>query len=475
MNEFEPDSPYAQEAPSPLPAPDVPAASLEERGQPRGAESAASESPEARNARVRALTRVLRTLGAGVVAASATTFLFQQWDSGDDLTRYFALLAQSGVLAAIGFFCAVWIRESKSARTFMALAAGMVPALFCILGGLVYSQFSLDGPLTRVASYATWQAPSELSAILTAAATIFAVLPVALFSFLSLARPEAKWLTGTFLLTNAAMLIPSRSPEAMAGLVATLLGGIGWLELTRWRGESAMRTREGWIVRGMVLMPLLLIVLRSFVHYELSLYMASVMSFALSAFLLILSRSQGMRRGRFSLEGATVVPAGLGWLSFGIATVESFALDFGTVLPISALPFALSLLLLSFWVRDGEGQDYRHAAVAISLISMAGFLLVEGGVLAAFLALVSGILAVAYGFFFERKALLVFGALTSAVALLYHVNEAIEIYAHLHWGSLSILGICVILGASVIERHHGKLSSEIARLRARVQGFEVDA
>ncbi len=306
-------------------------------------------------------------------------------------------------------------------------------------------------------------------------ATIVAVAPVALFSFLSLARPEARWLTSTFLVTNAAMLIPSRSPEVMAALVAIMLCGIGWLELTRWRAESAMRTREGWIVRGMVLMPLLLIGLRSFVHYELSLYMASVMSFALAAFLLILSRSQGMRRGGFLLEGATVVPAGFGWLSFGIATVESFGLGFNTALPAAALPFALSLALLSLWVRDGHERDYRHAAVAISLISMAGYLLIEGGVLAAFLGLVSGIIAVAYGFFFERKGLLVFGAVTSAAALLYHVHEAIGIYAHLHWGSLSILGIFVILGASVIERHHGKLSTELARLRARVQGFEMDA
>ncbi len=146
MNENEPDLTY--DPASPFEPADQYSASEASEGEARGleTESVVDESPAARQARVRALTRVLRGLGAGVVAASATTFLFQQWDSGDDLTRYFALLAQSGVLAAIGFFCAVWIRESKSARTFMALAAGMVPALFCILGGLVYSQFSLDGP-----------------------------------------------------------------------------------------------------------------------------------------------------------------------------------------------------------------------------------------------------------------------------------------------------------------------------------------
>ena len=472
MSTSEPEFPPASSGPfGPLPSADT---QTVETGKPL-AKPFNEKSPAERDEHVRGLTRMLRALGAGVVAASASTFLFQQWDSGDDLTRYFALLAQSGVLAAIGFFCAVWIRESKSARTFMALAAGMIPALFCILGGLVYSQLSLDGPLTRVAAYATWQAPSEYAAILTAIATIVAVAPIALFSFLSLARPEAKWLTSTFLVTNASMLIPTRSPEAMAGLVAALLGGLGWLELKRWRAESAMQTREGWIVRGMVLMPVVLVVARSFVHYELSLYMASVISFAAAAFLLMLSRSDGLNRAGFSLEGAAVLPVGVGWLSFGIAMVESARLDPSTVLPLAALPFALSLSLLSLWVRDKQGKDYRNAAVSITLLSMTGYLFIEGGVLPAFLALMSGIIAVAYGFFFERKGLLVFGALTSAAALLHHVLKAIELYAHFHWGSLSILGILVILGASVIERHHGKLSVALARLRTRVQGLEIDA
>ncbi|MFK7896997.1 MAG: hypothetical protein AB8G23_14225 [Myxococcota bacterium] len=450
--------------------------SPESRGMPEAAEEApAPPPPPASDTRVRALTRILRALGAGVVAASATTFLFQKWDSGDDLTRYFALLAQSGVLAAIGFFCAVRIRESKSARTFMALAAGMIPALFCILGGLVYSQFSMDGSLSRVASYATWRAPSEMSAVLTALATLVAVAPVALFSFLSLARAEAKWLTSIFLLTNAAMLIPSRSPEAMAGLVAAGLGGLGWLELRRWRSEPAMQTREGWVVRAMVLMPLLLIVLRSFVHYELSLYMASVVSFAVAAFLLMLSRSSRRGGAGLSLEGVTIVPAGLGWFCFGVATRESFGLELSSALPLAALPFALSLALLSLWVRDGRPRDYQHASVAIGLISMTGYLLIEGGILAAFLALVTGILAVAYGFFFDRKGLLIVGTVTSALALLHHVHHAIEIYAHLHWGSLSVLGIFVILLAGVIERDHGRLSSGLARLRTRVQSIGADA
>ncbi len=47
-----------------------------------------------------------------------------------------------------------------------------MPAHFCILGGLVYSQFSWDGLLAPVASYASWVAPDGASALIALTATL---------------------------------------------------------------------------------------------------------------------------------------------------------------------------------------------------------------------------------------------------------------------------------------------------------------
>jgi len=427
-----------------------------------------AEAGPAAGARVHTLTRVLRVLGAAVVAASATTFLFQHWERGNDLTRYFVLLAQSGVLTAVGFFCAVRMKESKSARTFMALSAGMVPALACILGGLVYSTLSWDGGAVPVAEYASWVAPSGPAALATAGLTLLVAAPVAFLSFLSLARPQARALTGVFLAANGALLIPTRAPDAMAAVLAAVVAGLAACEVLRFRHDSAMRTFEGAVARAMLAAPALLLVARSTLHYEVSLFMGSVLSLAGAAALFVAGRTAHARPWGALLERLAVLPLGVAWLMLAFGMRGSFALPEAAVLPLAGLPFSASLVGLSLYVQR-DGRAHQQLAVVVSLVLMAVNLFVAPGVLSAFLALVTGIVAVGYGLFFDRRGVLGLGVLTAAAALVSHVGHAIELYAHLHWSSLSVLGIAVILGASVIERHHRSIAEQVARLRERAR------
>ncbi len=420
--------------------------------------------------RISLLTRVLRASGAAVVVAAAGTFLFQHWERGNDLTRYFTLLAQSGVLSAIGLFCAVQIRESKGARTFMALAVGIVPALFCILGGLVYSQFSWDGATGDVARYAKWVAPGPIQALATVAATLVVVTLIGFLSMLSLVRTKARPLTAVFLVANAALLIPTRAPEAMAALLAILLAAIATLEWKHWSREPAMRTGEGWIVRAMLALPLAMLVLRSVLHYELSLFMVAVACLAASSLFFLCAYGWAKERFAALCEFAAVVFAALGWGSFAIAAHLAFALPSATFLPMGAFPMAGTFLGMSL-VQARHASTYRNAAVAVALAAVAGSLFLAPSVLASFLALAVGILAAGYGFFFERNALLLCGALTALAGLLRHVAQAIELYGH--WTSLSALGISVILAASLLERHHEAIGNRVRALRERARNYRM--
>lgn len=423
--------------------------------------------------RITMLTRVLRAIGALVVAASAGTFLFQRWEQGTDLHRYFALLAQAGVLSGVGFFCAVRLAESRSARTFQALAVGMLPELFAILGGLVYSQFTLDGPLVQVAGYATWKAPSGFAALATTGATVVVALPVALLAFLSLARSEARALTVAFVAANAALLAPTRHPVATAAIVATGFAGLAWLELRRFQGATAMRTREGLMVRGLLILPLALVIARSLVHYELSLYMASILSFGIAGLLFAFGRARPEVAAAAPFELGTLAPVAIGCLTFAAATVDSFALHEGVFLPLCALPFGLSATVLSLFVRREVAPYTRTIAIVTPLLALGANLFVGVGVLPMFLALVTGIAGVAYGFLFASRGVMALGAVVGASALVGHVLEAIDLYAHFNWGSLSLLGIAVILGASALDRHHAAIGQSLRQLRTRVRGEEL--
>jgi hypothetical protein len=101
-----------------------------------------------------ALTRALRIAGAVLVVASASTFLLQHWQAGNDLLRYAMLVGQPLLLAAVAYFVGLAVRESRSARTLLALVLATLPACFTVLGALVYSRFHLEAlaPLPEYAS-----------------------------------------------------------------------------------------------------------------------------------------------------------------------------------------------------------------------------------------------------------------------------------------------------------------------------------
>src|SRR3954469_19518367 len=118
-----------------------------------------------------ALTRALRIAGAALVVASASTFMLQHWQVGNDLLRYAMLVGQSLLLAAAAYFVGLTLREGRSARTFLALVLATMPVSFAVLGGLVYSRFHLETVAT-LPSYATWIAPNPESAIFAALGTV---------------------------------------------------------------------------------------------------------------------------------------------------------------------------------------------------------------------------------------------------------------------------------------------------------------
>ena len=70
------------------------------------------------------LSSLLRILGSGILVASLSILLFRGWDASTDISRYYTLLAFSGILAVIGFVIGKVVRENKGARTFLALAVG---------------------------------------------------------------------------------------------------------------------------------------------------------------------------------------------------------------------------------------------------------------------------------------------------------------------------------------------------------------
>jgi hypothetical protein len=432
--------------------------------------SAAAPAPAARPPRLEGLPRLLRGVGALALMAAASSFLLQHWESGGDVWRYYALLAHTVLLGGLGFVWGLRAGDAKGARTFLALAAGLVPAHFCILGGLVYSQFSWDGPLSPVAHYATWVAPGPGSALGAAGLSALALGGVTAVAFVALARARAALLGLAYLVGNALLLVPTRDPSwvaAMVGLHAAALLALDWRVV---RSDARLRTLEGSFVRAMLCAPPLLMLARSALHYDLSAawYAVTFAAVALASFAGAEERRllAPLRRG---LRGLSLVALAASSASATLALVEAVSLPDSMALPLGGLGFAAFATGLSLFAGEARwGERYRRAA-ALGLVGATALdLWLFPGVVSSLAALCAAIATLSYGYVTDRRAVFLAGAGGALFAAATHVRVAIDLYAISHWGSLALLGIGVILAATAVERHGDALGERIARLRRRL-------
>jgi hypothetical protein len=429
-----------------------------------------SPGAEAKPARLEGLPRLLRGVGALALMGAASSFLLQHWENGGDVWRYYALLTHTFGLGLLGFVWGLRADDAKGARTFLALAAGLVPAHFCILGGLVYSQFSWDGPLSAVASYATWVAPGPVSALGAAGASALALGAVTAVAFVALARARAGLLGWVYLVGNALLLVPTRDPSwvaAMVGLHAAALVAVDWRIV---RPEPRLRTLEGSFVRAMLFAPPLLMLARSALHYELSplYYAVTSGALALASFAFAEERRTPLPL-RGLLRSLCLASIGVSSASATVALFDALALSMSVALPLAGVLFASLVTGLSLFAGEARwGEAYRRAAALALLGTTAADLLLFPGVVSSIAALCASIATLSYGFVTERRTLFLVGVGGALFAAATHVRAAIELYAVSHWGSLALLGVLVILAATAVERHGVSIGDWLGRQRRRL-------
>ncbi len=415
------------------------------------------------------MLQILRALGAIIIVAAASIFLFQHWGVGSDVQRYLLLLAFTGILSVGGFFCALQLKESKGARTLLGLTLAVTPVNFAVLGGLIYSRFSWDDAFLSVPGYATWVAPSPTSALLTAAGALLVLAPLCYLSFLSLARHQAKLLAGGFFLSNLALLFPSRQPNWIGVMAALLVIGLTCFEVRRFAKEASLKTFEGRFSRLLLWVPPAMLIGRTF-HLYAPTQLFTACLLAASAilgfvFLPPLARKDSTKR---LLQGLSMVPASCSLISLADLFYRAFSLSSQWTIPLCTLPTAV-LLVAASWYAIGSGTGYRRAAALIALAGTSVNLLIFPGLTSSLVCLITALAILICGFMVEQKIMFFSGAAGVIFGLGYHLKYALNLYSLLNWGSLAVIGMAIIIFASLLERHQEQLRERIRQFRSRLQ------
>jgi hypothetical protein len=411
-----------------------------------------------------ALTRALRIAGAFLVVASASTFMLQHWQGGNDLRRYAMLVSQSLLLAAAAYFVGLTVREGRSARTFLGLLLATVPVSFAVLGGLVYSQFHLE-PLAILPHYASWVAPSKLSALVALAGTLVVLVPLSGLSFVALARREAKALTVAFVAANLLMLVPVREP----GWVV-LLAGVGFVTLLQLEGArfsraSRLDTFEGRLARAMPFVAPVIMLGRVVHLYTVRPpFVGGVMLIAAASIWLPLARTRSASwRDMGSWAAGLLALCGWGgvWSGFrsGLVSPSWSLISFG-------VPAALLLVVASRRGAHARGVLAACGVLFGLLTTVAASALDLDGI-AAFACIVVGIAVAVWGAALRLRVHLVGGALVALFGLGAQIWLAVQAGHLVRWAGLSVVGILLIVGSAYLERNRATLTEWFERLAAR--------
>ena len=415
-----------------------------------------------------ALTRALRIAGAALVVASASTFMLQHWQGGNDLIRYGMLVGQSLLLAAAAYFVGLTMREGRSARTFLALVLATMPVSFAVLGGLVYSKFHLEAVAT-LPSYATWVAPTASSAVLAVVATLIVLLPLAVVSFVALARKEAKALTLAFFAANLLVIVPVRQPLVIVCLAGVALLGLLRLEVTRFAHTAQLDTLEGKLARVMPFAPPVIMLGRVFHLYHVgAAFVGGVLLIAASALWLLLARSLPAAKrdlGAWISAGLAAVGWSLCW-----AELSDKLHGAAPIVLLLGLPMALLFALASKRAAAARGALLSVATMIALATTLIACVLDFSGI-AALGCIVVGVTVAVWGASVKALLRTVSGSLVALFGLVVQVWLATHADSVLRWASLSAVGVLLIVGSAYVERNRGRIARfwEEAAARRRLE------
>lgn len=411
-----------------------------------------------------ALTRALRIAGAVLVVASASTFMLQRWDSGNDLLRYAMLVGQSVLLALAAYFVGLTVREGRSARTFLALVLATIPASFAVLGGLVYSQFHLEA-LAVLPSFVSWVAPSKASAVIAVAGTLLVLLPLTFVSFVALARKEAKALTAIFCAANLLVLIPARHPEVALVIAGVALLGALRLDLTRFVRVAQLDTIEGKLARCMPFVPPVIIVGRVISLYHVGLPFAGGLLMIAGAMLWLFLSGMAATWKRDLGAWCSALLAIAGWvLCFGEISplLESQSVSVLLLgLPISAL------LFLASHRAESSRRGLVDASTVFALLTTLVASAFDHGMAAAFACISIGVGVAVWGAATRARLRTLSGGFVAVWGLVLQVWLAAHADSWYRWLSLSAVGILLIVGSAFVEKHRVRIGQIWTRAAQR--------
>ncbi len=404
------------------------------------------------------VTQLLRALGALFLLISASTFLLSAWPEQNDLVRYLVLSGHVGGLFLAALYCGKKLKEPKTARVLLWTSTATVPFLLAALGGLIYSQFSLDPQSASLPEIATWVAPSGWSALIVATFSLPLVYGVTRGTARVFSSSLGRTWSRVFVAQCLLFLVPVRGPNWAALLVMVGLSVPFLFDRFLLPATEQARTVEGRLLRALLWAGPTMIAIRTMSFYPVSDFFVASLQMVGGVAALLVAGQVDLRSSRLRglLELACAGLVGAGSIRFAS---ECLPTAWGGLLLLFPV---LALLLLAKLMREARKWVEFSTAVGMTIGSGA-VLVLSPDVVECLGFFVFFILLFAVSYSEKSNKMMVLAGLLAAASLLSLFERLVGFQDVQLWQVLSSLGVVAFVLAATLEK---RLPGIVQRLRS---------
>ncbi|MCB0330687.1 MAG: hypothetical protein KDD70_13525 [Bdellovibrionales bacterium] len=414
-----------------------------------------SRSPKKKESAGISIPVLLRRLGAALLVVASAIFLLQRWDNLDQIGRYMSFLGFTGVLAILGAYCGVLLKDDRAARTLLGVAAFVVPIHFAQLGGFLYSVFpERFATAIQYPDFVHFQAHSPMTAISVTIFGLLLLIPITYFANSVFVRPHAKEVTMAYLGLSSLLLLPVRNPDIIGWLGMLSLMTAVTLDAKFWRKERVFKTPEGKQLRTLLFFPTILLIGRTLYLYDTSaLFIGSVFAGVALLMFVVIPQYSASDSYKASLQGFAMIPASLASLIFSAEFIDVYSVPAEYAIPLIVVPLSIMLLICSR-LTTSPGDNYQFTAVMFSVPTLVLNGLVYPSVTSSLLAISVSIAAILAGKVLDRPATYFFGLIGLGITLFHHLEMAVDFNIYSPWMVVAMFGLGAIFLSAYIERRN---------------------
>ncbi len=393
----------------------------------------------------------LRVVGSSSLILSAAIFLLQGLQAASSFDRFLSFAALTAAITAGGLFTGLRLREPRTARVFLALAAAATPVLFSQIGAMFYGLVATT-PSSSIPSALIFAAPTVTSVVVSAVLATALMSPVLYIGLGSLFRSRAKLFSVLLLIGSFFLLVPGRDPASAAGLLfahAAMMIFVVRAIRNRQTGDT-----ESLIATTLTVVPVMILIGRQ-MFYDTSSIFQSLSFFWIAVFfrgilpLAIKDKTQSLLACNFGLFAAV-----LSWIFLTCTAIELVPAWQPLALMLACYPPTMVFLLNA---KLSINQPVAILATRLgAFVIPAATMILSWTMPTAIFFVLFGLASATVTWTWQKSVAFQSSLVVTSLGALYFAAEASHHFWQMPWVSLAVLGVSVLLAAGWVEKNSSK-------------------